>query len=92
MENNDELIKKSDMHRIATEGQKIYDEIKAKYEPQQNGKYLAIEVDSKNVYLADDSVGAVQVAKKDHPDKVFYVVRIGFDYVETLANYFVPQL
>lgn len=79
------------MHRIAIEGQKIYDEIKSKYEPQYNGKYLAIEADSKNVYLANSSVEAVQTAKKEHPDKVFYIVKIGFDYVETLANYFVAR-
>jgi hypothetical protein len=85
---DEDLIKNADMQKIGDEGQKIYEEIKSKYEPAQNGKFLAIEVDSKDVYLADSTVEAVEVAKKEHPNKVFYVVKIGFDYVETMANYF----
>lgn len=85
---DENLMKNADMQKIGTEGQKIYEEIKSKYEPVQNGKYLAIEVDSKDVFLADSTVEAVEMAKKVHPNKVFYIVRIGFDYVETMANYF----
>ena len=85
---DEDLIKNADMQKIGDEGQKIYEEIKLKYEPAQNGKFLAIEVESKDVYLADSTVEAVATAKKEHPDKVFYVVKIGFDYVETMANYF----
>jgi len=88
---DEDLIKKADIQKISSEGEKIYIEIKSKYEPQHNGKFLAIETDSKDVYLADDSIEAVETAKKVHPDKVFYVVKIGFDYAETLANYFVEQ-
>ena len=85
---DEDLVKNADMQKIGAEGQKIYEEIKSKYEPAQNGKYLAIEVDSKDVYLANSTVEAVELAKKEHPNKVFYIVRIGFDYVETMANYF----
>jgi len=85
---DEDLIKNADMQKIGDEGQKIYEEIKLKYEPAQNGKFLAIEVESKDVYLADSTVEAVAAAKKEHPDKVFYVVKTGFDYVETMANYF----
>ncbi len=81
-------MKKADMQKIGQEGEKIYAEIKSKYEPQYDGKFLAIEVDSKDVYMADTTIEAVEMAKKDHPDKVFYVVKIGFDSVETMANYF----
>lgn len=85
---DEDLIKKADMEKIASEGVKIYEEVKSKYEPQDNGKYLAIDIDSKDVFLADSTADAVLAAKKVHPDKVFYVVKIGFDSVETLANYF----
>lgn len=88
---DEDLIKKADIQKITQEGTKIYEDVKSKYEPQQNGKYLAIEVESKDVYLADDSIEAVQTAKKEHPDKIFYVVKIGFDYAETLANYFAEK-
>ncbi len=84
----EDLIKQADIEKIAQEGDKIYQEIKSKYEPHENGKYLAIEIESKDVYMAEDSVEAMQLARKAHPGKIFYLVRIGFDSVETLANSF----
>jgi len=87
MNNNDELIKKADLQKIVDEGEKIYEEIKSQYEPKENGKFLAIEVESKKVYFGDTSADAVLLAKKDYPDKVFYVVKIGYGYTETLAKY-----
>ena len=91
MENNDEFIKKANLQKIVEEGEKIYEEIKSQYEPQHNGKYLAIEIESKKVYMADNSADAVVAAKKDFPDKVFYLVKIGYGYTETLAKYSVEQ-
>jgi len=88
---DEDLIKNADIEKIAREGAKIYEGVKLQYEPKENGKYLAIDIDSKDIYLADDSIEAVEIAKKEHPDKIFYVVKIGFDYAETLANYFVEK-
>ena len=84
---NEELIKKVDMERIAKEGDKIYQSLKADYLPEEKGKYLAIEIDSKKVYLAPTSLAAVESTKKQHPNKVFYIVKIGFDVVEMLASW-----
>jgi len=81
-----ELLKKVNMEKIASEGTKIYEEIKSKYEPQDNGKYLAIEIDSKEVFLADNTADAVEAAKKVHPDKVFFIVKIGYSAAEILSN------
>ncbi len=83
----EDLIKKADLQNIVKKGEEIYEEKKSEYEPQQNGKFLAIEVESKKVYMADTSADAVVMAKKDFPDKVFYVVKIGFGVTETLAKY-----
>jgi len=87
MTNNDDLIKKTDLKKIVDAGEKIYEEIKSQYEPQHNGKFLAIEPESKDVYLGNESVDAMVLAKKAHPDKVFYIVKIGHGYTETLAKY-----
>lgn len=83
----EDLIKKADLGNIVKKGEVVYEEIKSQYEPQQNGKFLAIETESKKVYLGNESVDAVMLAKKDFPDKVFYVVKIGYGYTETLAKY-----
>lgn len=84
----EELIKKADLQKIATEGSKIYERIKVNYEPQENGKFLAIDIDTQKAYLGNTSAEAVTLARQNHPDKVFYVVKIGFDVAETMARLF----
>lgn len=77
-----------DFQRIAVEGQKIYDSMKIQYEPSENGKFLAIDVESKEVFLAEDGAKAVELAKQAHPARIFYVVKIGFETAETMARSF----
>lgn len=84
--NNDDLIKKTDIQKIAAAGAKIYETIKLKYESAQNGKFLAIDIDSKDAFIGKTSSEAVELARKAHPNKVFYVVKIGFSAAETLAS------
>ena len=86
--NKDELIKKADIQKIVTEGAKIYEKIKDKYEPKKNGKFLAIDIDTEEIFFAEDSAEAVDKARTKYPNKVFYVVRIGFEAAETMAKMF----
>ena len=88
MNNNEEPIKKADIQRIAEEGAKIYDQIKVNYDPREKGKFLAIDIDSKKAYLGNTSAEALESARQNHPNKVFYVVKIGFDVAETMARSF----
>jgi hypothetical protein len=74
------------MEKIARDGTKIYEEVKSKYELQDIGKYLAIDIDSKDVFLGEYSSDAVELAKKAHPNKVFFVVKIGYSAAEVLSN------
>ena len=83
----EDLVKNADLQKIVDEGEKIYEQVKSQYEPQHNGKFLAIEVDSKKVYFGEEAIDARNAAKKDFPDKVFYLVKIGQGYIETLAKY-----
>lgn len=85
---NEDLIKKANIEKIAEEGNKIYQEIKTQYEPKENGKFLAIEVDTKKIYLGTTSVEAIERAREQYPNKVFYVVKIGFNFAEMLAKSF----
>lgn len=82
----EDLTKKVDIEKLADEGEKIYEEIKLKYEPQDVGKFLAIEVDSKDVFIGERSSEAVEMAKKVHPDKMFFVVKIGYSANEILSK------
>ena len=85
---DDDLIKQADIQSIAEEGSKIYQEVKSQYDPKEKGKFLAIDIDSKKVYLGVTSAEAVEEAKKNHPDKIFYVIKIGYDAAETMAQSF----
>ena len=84
----DELIKTIDLQRIADVGAKIYEKLKGDYDPKEKGKFLAIETETGKAYLGETSASALEVARKNHPDKIFYVVKIGFDFAESMAEYF----
>lgn len=86
--NNEELIKKADIQKIAEEGAKIYEQVKINYDPKEKGKFLAIEIETKKIYLGNTSAEALELAREHHPNKVFYVVKIGFDVAETMARSF----
>jgi len=86
MNNNEELIKSADIQKIAEGGAKIYEKVKSRYEPTHNGKFLAIDIGSGDVFLGNTSSEAVELARKAHPNKVFYVVKIGYSAAETLAS------
>ena len=87
MNNHEDLTKKADIQKIALEGAKLYATIRLQYEPVHNGKFLAIDIESRKVYLSQTSSEAVELARKAHPNEVFYVVKIGFSVAETLASF-----
>ncbi|MEK7631933.1 MAG: hypothetical protein AAB445_03655 [Patescibacteria group bacterium] len=91
MTDSQELIKKADIQQIAEKGAAIYEKVKVQFEPQDNGKFLAIDIDSEKVYLGTTSAEALELARKSHPEKVFYVVKVGFESAETLAKTFVQN-
>lgn len=50
------------------------------------GEFLAIDIESKQSFLGKMSSEAVEKARKEHPNKVFYVVKIGHSVAETMAG------
>ncbi|MBI2551921.1 hypothetical protein HYW17_01305 [Candidatus Uhrbacteria bacterium] len=80
------LVKQVDIEQIAREGRKIYEQIKGEYGPKDRGKFLAIDIDTSEVFIGNTSAEAVEEAKKKYPEKVFYVVKIGYSAAETLAR------
>jgi len=83
---DEDFIKGVDVEKIAREGQSYYDQIKDQYDPLYKGEILAIDPDSKDVFLGKTGADALMAAKKKYPHKIFYVVRIGYDVVETIAQ------
>lgn len=81
-----DLFKKVNIEKVAKDGQKIYEKIKNQYEPKENGKYVAIETESGDVFLAKDGAEAIVKAKNKYPNKVFFLVKIGFTTAEAVAK------
>lgn len=77
-----EQVMQVDTKAIAERGQKIYeDRLKGKLEPLHKGKIIAIEVETEDYFLGDSVIEAVNKAKERHPDKVFFIARIGYKTV-----------
>ncbi|MBI4253206.1 hypothetical protein HY623_03470 [Candidatus Uhrbacteria bacterium] len=85
---SNDLIKNADIQHIADQGAKIYGGIKDQYDPKERGKFLAIDIESRDVYLGETSAEALERALEQHPHKIFYVVKIGYDVAETVAHSF----
>ena len=79
-------VEKSDIEEIAKKGTEVYEQIKNNYGEDKKGKFLAIEVDTKEAFLADTSNEAVEHARAKYTGKIFYVVKIGFSAVEVLSS------
>lgn len=77
----------AEIESVAQRGAQIYEEIKGQYEPRDNGKWLAIDPDSRAVELGATSSEAVERARNAHPGHLFYVVKIGHAAAETLAGF-----
>lgn len=87
-----ELAKDQPFQEIAEKGAAIYQRIKSDYEPDDNGKFLAIETEKSKVYIGATSGEALEKARNENPGKLFYVVKVGSDSAETLAHSLVGRL
>ena len=59
-------------------GEKRYKAIKDQVEAKYKHKFIAIEVDSGDYFIDQDSVKAVLKARKQYPQTIFYLARIGY--------------
>lgn len=64
---------------IAEQARRIYDErLRADLEAGHHGRYVAIEPESGDHFLADTLDGAVRAARARHPSRLSHVVRVGY--------------
>jgi hypothetical protein len=66
-----------DTRHIAQEGQRLLNEMQRRFAKADAGKFVAIDVDSGEYFLGATTVEATNNARNKHPDKVFYLGRIG---------------
>ncbi len=70
-----------DKDEIVEKGQRIYEKIKDKLEPEHKGEIVAIEVETGDYFLGKSVIEATDKAREKYPDKVFYTARVGFPVV-----------
>ena len=68
-----------EMKEIARRGQEIYDhKLRAQLEATQLGRFVAIEPESGDYFIAQKLDEAIQAARAKHPDRLAYALRVGF--------------
>lgn len=73
--------------RISQKATRLYEtKLKALLEPAYIGKFAAIEPDSADYFVAARMAEALQMARAKHPDKKFFLVRIGFKAAVSFKN------
>lgn len=72
--------------RIVKKGKHIYTRVKKKYEPKYRGQYVAIEIESGEVFLGKTGVSAREKAHKKYPKKMVFLQKIGFDTAESVLR------
>ena len=71
-------MKPSMAQEVARRGKEIYErEIRAKVEPEQEGRFLVVDVNSGRYALADDELEAFDRVREESPDGLLYLVRVG---------------
>jgi hypothetical protein len=66
-----------DKETLAEKGEMIFRSIEEKLKPEHLGKMVAVEVGSGDFFLGRTGSEAVGEAKKKHPNKIFYLPRVG---------------
>ena len=68
-----------DPRELARRGQAYYDDhLRATLEPEHKGKFLVLEVKTGDYEMDADEMAAIQRAKANHPESVFYILRVGY--------------
>ncbi len=73
--------------RLAEAGERFYRErLQALLEPEQTGQFVAIEPETGRYFVAHSGLEALQTARRALPESLFYLKRIGYDYVNKIGG------
>ena len=72
---------------LAERAEKFYREkLKSLLEPSQVGKFVAIEPESGRYFINESDVEAILSGRTALPDKLFYLMRIGYDVAHQIGG------
>ena len=69
-------------------GKRLYDErLRGELEPENAGRFLAVEPDSERYFLGDTDVEALTAAREAMPGSLFYLVRVGYETAHSVGGH-----
>lgn len=72
---------------VARRGQELYErEIRRKVEPEHEGRFLVLDIESGDYEIADEDLTASEGMLARRPDAVLYGLRVGRDYAYRLGG------
>jgi hypothetical protein len=76
------------MSELADKSKALYDhKLRPLLEPAEMGKYVAIEPDSERYFIDADGTKALLEARRTLPDKLFFLIRIGYGAAHSIGGY-----
>jgi hypothetical protein len=76
------------MSELAEKSKNFYErELKQKLESSEKGKFIAIEPETESYFVDTNGTKALLRARQAFPDKMFFLMRIGYEAAHTLGGY-----
>lgn len=76
------------MSELAEKSKALYEsKLKKLLEPAEKGKFVAIEPETESYFVDKDGTKALLQARKSFPDKLFFLVRIGYETADSIGGY-----
>jgi hypothetical protein len=73
---------------LAERAKALYEsKLKILLEPTAKGKFVAIEPDTEKYFVADTGTKAILQAREALPDKLFFLMRVGYQTADTIGGY-----
>ncbi len=77
---------------LADSEQRLYHErLRALLEPEHEGEFVAIDPDSERYFLGSTGLAALRAGRKELPDKLFYLLRVGYMAAYRVGGYYEPR-
>jgi len=74
---SEDIASQTNIQELISKSTEIYNGLRAVLEPAHNGQFIAIEATSGKHFIGENRSDAVGAARKEFPDQVLFVRRIG---------------
>lgn len=77
---------------LAESGQRLYDgRLKSLLEPGHEGEFVAIDPETERYFLGPTGLTALRAGRKELPNKLFYLLRVGYVATYRVGGYYEPR-